>query len=316
VVQGGAAESRGFCQSRLFAPCRNCAKMIHGELGFMNQDQGEKRAPSQACDTSAPKAMRIESEESWACAKCSNVNFAGRTVCNMRFCKALKPGTPEPPEALPWICPGCGNENYATRVFCNLRKCQQARPGATFQEIQQAMRQGGASQPSSRPQPSITADTVGSWHCGGCGTVNFPGRTHCRLIKCGCPRQEVDAGQVGAFSAAAGQVGAFGSGFYPPAPSNPPTGQAPPDGAWVCIACQNINFPTRTSCNGKTCGMPRCEIDGGPPAQGALTNNLNPLPVISSAPEGSWICSCCQNENYPHRSTCNKRGCGLPKPMA
>jgi len=300
----------------------------YGQLG-----QGEKRGAQEGeWDMSVTKMHRGENGESWTCPKCNNVNYEGRTVCNMRSCKAVKPGMPEPSPAEPWICPGCGNENYATRVFCNLRKCQQARPGATFQEIQAAMQQGNARpgvKPTTKPtmmmQMNSRATEEGSWQCASCGNVNFPGRTHCNSTRCGRPREEVDAGGMGAYAAPPNfqQYGA--------PPNQGANNSVPPDGAWVCIACQNVNFPTRMVCNGKTCGRPRSETDGGPPTPGMPVNapprvhRANGAPMSpgmqpmgggapGGAPEGSWICPSCQNVNFPTRFTCNKRGCALPRP--
>ncbi|CAK0890112.1 unnamed protein product [Prorocentrum cordatum] len=79
----------------------------------------------------------------------------------------------------------------------------------------------------------------------------------------------------------------------------------PPEGSWVCAACQNVNFPTRSTCNARACGRPRAEVDGGPPpAAGAA----------AAAPEGSWTCPSCGNVNFPTRAACNRRACGLPRP--
>jgi len=99
---------------------------------------------------------------------------------------------------------------------------------------------------------------------------------------------------------------------YAPAMRVAPTAGSsgpPPPGSWECVACQNVNFPTRDKCNAKNCGQPRHLVDGGAPSY-----SPPPPPRNSSAPEGSWTCPGCENLNYPTRTVCNKRGCGLAKP--
>mmetsp|Transcript_442 Transcript_442/g.530 ORF Transcript_442/g.530 Transcript_442/m.530 type:complete len:264 (+) Transcript_442:441-1232(+) len=66
----------------------------------------------------------------WICGSCGNTNYAWRHVCNMRKCRAPKPGhlnvEPSPPGS--WACLSCGNLNYAERTVCNMRKCRAPRP--------------------------------------------------------------------------------------------------------------------------------------------------------------------------------------------
>jgi ATP-dependent RNA helicase DDX3X len=35
-----------------------------------------------------------------------------------------------------------------------------------------------------------------------------------------------------------------------------------PDGSWKCQFCGNVNYPSRTSCNNRGCGVPRAEAEG------------------------------------------------------
>merc|ERR1719171_2790089 len=37
-----------------------------------------------------------------------------------------------------------------------------------------------------------------------------------------------------------------------------------PEGSWICIECQNVNYATRMECNGRQCKQPRALVDGGP----------------------------------------------------
>merc|ERR1719469_1448002 len=99
-----------------------------GMQGGFPQQCGMKRtapgAPGFQCGPHAEKIPRTDDPKlanedgAWACDKCGNVNFKGRTFCNMRKCGA--PG--------PWTCLACGNENYAGRESCNRRTCNQPRP--------------------------------------------------------------------------------------------------------------------------------------------------------------------------------------------
>ena len=35
--------------------------------------------------------------------------------------------------------------------------------------------------------------------------------------------------------------------------------------SWVCGSCQNVNFPSRETCNRRDCGAKREDVDAGPP---------------------------------------------------
>lgn len=67
-------------------------------------------------------------KQDWECKVCGNKNYSWRHVCNMRRCRAPKPGyltEPVPPGS--WPCLSCGNLNYAERLICNMRKCRAPR---------------------------------------------------------------------------------------------------------------------------------------------------------------------------------------------
>jgi hypothetical protein len=87
----------------------------------------------------------------------------------------------------------------------------------------------------------------------------------------------------------------------------------------VCTACGNNNFAFRATCNMRKCGAPKPDGTGAPGAMNGGGGYDGPAPQVggSSAddgppPEGSWTCSC-GNVNYPFRTECNRRNCGLPR---
>merc|ERR1719162_292391 len=143
----------------------------------------------------------------------------------------------------------------------------------------------------------------GAWSCSSCGNLNYAGRTTCNSRGCGkpAPRQQQQQQQRQ-------QQQSWGMSPYghsPGAPNlySPVEGKggrpSPPEGSWICSTCNNVNWPTRDTCNAKHCGQPRHLADGGAP----------PRPGEKAAPEGSWTCQGCQNVNYPTRTVCNKRNC-------
>jgi len=250
----------------------------------------------------------------WVCGKCGNNNHDGRQVCNMRFCQA-----PRPMQLGEWLCT-CGNVNYATRTVCGLRKCQLPRPNdpQIEQIISSVMGQVGVGNGAAQHFPAPAAPRAGagqgglpqppegSWMCMACGNVNWPTRDTCNGRSCGLPRAEVDGGPYQPPQA------------VPAAPMaavhhmQPPQQQAVPEGSWSCVACGNINWPTRDTCNKRSCGRPRSEVDGGQPAAPA-PYAARPAGAQATPPEGSWVCIACNNINWPTRDTCNKRMCGKPR---
>nr|XP_043610321.1 ranBP2-type zinc finger protein At1g67325 isoform X2 [Erigeron canadensis] len=91
--------------------------------GFFSEDRGPKRDG--------------KGDNDWECPKCGNVNFAFRTVCNMRKCNTPKPGSqapkadkgtkPDMPEGS-WKCDQCNNINYPFRTKCNRQNCGAEKP--------------------------------------------------------------------------------------------------------------------------------------------------------------------------------------------
>lgn len=89
----------------------------------------------------------------------------------------------------------------------------------------------------------------------------------------------------------------------------------------VCTACGNNNFAFRATCNMRKCGAPKPDGTSAPTAMGGGSGGGYDGPAPKGAgssvdegptPEGSWTCSC-GNVNYPFRTECNRRNCGLPR---
>lgn len=274
----------------------------------------------------------------WICQNCGNLNHAGRMVCNMRKC-----GAPKPEER--WTC-FCGNENYAGRLVCNLRKCGMLKPGLKLQDLAK-LAGGGPQLPAEVLPPRQKQTPPGSWKCIDCGNVNFPNREVCngRNGTCAQPRDTCDGGppddneapravpssQNHSNHSLAATLAGFGKGGAPTPKAGPmaatPKASGPmnaPPGSWVCKSCMNVNFPTRTTCNSHNCGMPRDEVDGGPPGfQAAVPSSAGRGGAGGKggagggaggdAPPGSWTCDACGNINWPGRTSCNRRSCGLPR---
>jgi|EP00927_Polykrikos_kofoidii_P077297 hypothetical protein len=268
--------------------------------------------------TSEPGPAPPENQgDCWTCRQCGNENWPLRTSCNNKSCGA--PG--------PWTCPACSNKNFQGRTVCNRKGCSQPMPMGGVQNMQgggtgamnmmrlmsmqqqmQAFQQlFAASQAAAAGKGASAPPPEGSWVCSSCSNVNWPLRTSCNNKSCNLAREVTDAGP-------------------PPKPACVPakqTGSAP-EGSWVCASCSNTNWPLRTTCNNKQCGLPREQADGGPP-EGA--NTFAPVPHTlgnvgkghstnggGGDPEGSWSCPECGNINWPLRTICNKKGCGHMKP--
>lgn len=248
-----------------------------------------------------------------------------------------------------WICPGCGNENYEGRLFCNMRKCGAAKPGLTAADLARHPTGGGLGFAGGYARPPPVAPMVpppyqqgpppgyhqgappGSWKCLSCGNVNYPQRTQCngQNGRCGQPRSAVDGGPPILVAPQVPPPQPPPIAPYVVPPPRPSGGSSVPDGSWVCLACKNVNYPTRTHCNARECARPREEVDGGPPP--AADDGFDggegmgmPQPARTFAPPGasgndvppagSWVCPACANVNWPTRTNCNKRSCGLPRP--
>ena len=177
-------------------------------------------------------------------------------------------------ESAGWACPKCGNHNYAMRVVCNMRKCGARRPGYPADGAEQGSAQGSAPpwEQVGKSGQGGSDEPAGSWRCV-CGNLNFPHRTVCNGRNCNLPRPQCD-GMGGGMSTmfggamnAMGGMGAYGMGMVPSMGCMGGVGAmtymcgqglagAPP-GSWLCPSCGNVNYPSRTTCNRRNCGLPR-----------------------------------------------------------
>jgi len=94
-------------------------------------------------------------------------------------------------------------------------------------------------------------------------------------------------------------------------------------GDWYCMACGNMNFTHRESCNMRKCGAPKPVQQVQQVPNGGARSAIKSRPRGDDSggakggggeapPEGSWTCKC-GNVNYPFRRECNRRNCGLAR---
>jgi hypothetical protein len=232
-------------------------------------------------------------------------------VCNMRKCQAPRESTEN------WTCPQCGNENYPSRLFCNRRTCGLVRPGTTKQQLEAQMPiQPMQRMPMQPMQSRLSAQPFmqhasgdpkesqpGAWTCSACGNRNYAGRLVCNKKGCGKPMSATPRHMHFSQPQVPQMV------YVSPLPMSTRANENHPPGSWVCTACQNVNFPTRDTCNAKKCGQPRYLVDGGSPG------GKKKIQKTQHHPEGSWVCTACSNINFPTRDTCNSKKCGQPRSL-
>lgn len=293
----------------------------------------------------ATRSFDSDKAENWLCFNCDNVNLPFRTECNK--CKIDKKEGVNPETAfkrtnLDWKCTVCENVNFYYRVFCN--KCQlpkseigeevaggrggdarsnsfpsfsdntsssgavalpeelsgvptepiEAAAAAMYKEQVRAV---GSSNVNYTIQHEIVNDRNNNWTCFNCDNLNYPLRTQCN--KCRMSKAEAVAPETRAGRMATG------------------------DGHWQCSACGNGNYHFRLECNKCKAERPPRTVRSNPYAydsgygQGYPVqqyNNSYTQQSHQSTPTSSWICTSCQNVNWPKRTKCNK--CGLEKSAA
>lgn len=140
------------------------------------------------------------------------------------------------------------------------------------------------------PNPKLDI-RPGDWKCPACANINFSWRDKCN--KCEEPRGDTPAEPL-----ALGWNG-------PPLPGGVPGREARP-GDWDCPRCGNLNFSSRTKCNGtvegEACELARPEFE----TYGVALVKRNDIKK-----PGDWNCFRCGNINFKIREECNK--CKLPK---
>lgn len=287
-------------------------------------------APATKVQNTGPPAGQ---GETWSCLSCGNVNWPLRTVCNRKECGALGP----------WTCPVCSNQNYQGRAVCNRKGCSQSHPSNSA--VVAAAVAGKVVPGMPGLQALLLASSgapAGSWLCTGCNNINWPLRSNCNNKVCGLPRSQADGGPVSHRPGLGGVGSGIPSGSWvctgcqninwplrttcnnktcglpreqvdggPPPIAVSSTHGIPgmnPAGSWTCTVCGNTNWPLRQTCNNKSCGLPRDQVDGGTPQ--VSNNGAN-----ATTPVGSWSCPLCGNINWPLRTVCNKKGCNQPKPI-
>jgi len=287
-------------------------------MGGMNAMGAGYQMPQMVMAQPAPPpAHKNVREGDWLCKACGNHNYANRTSCNKCGAPQAEAGAPmtlskpgggsvRPGD---WICPNCNNHNYANREVCN--KCQTPKPEGAGMEGGYSAASGSAAKAAPGPytrNPYLDKPTAefkeGDWQCPSCSNHNYSTRVKCNKCgqvregfkendwickacknhnyaskmscnKCGAPREGMMMG------AGMMMMGKGGAVMMPMA-----MGKNMKEGDWMCSACGNHNYSSRTACN-------KC---------GAARPGFKP---------GDWICKSCKNHNYSSRDSCNK--CDAPK---
>ncbi|KAF4662163.1 hypothetical protein FOZ61_002673 [Perkinsus olseni] len=124
-----------------------------------------------------------------------------------------------------WACVRCGNVNFPQKLFCNMRKCMSPRP-------------------------------LRAWRCKGCGfKESNPLAPRCP--ECNTARRLSRDDCILVYAHATGEIPFQ---FQPEAMMAQQLIKAPV-GSWVCSACNNVNWPERTRCNGNRCKKARGSED-------------------------------------------------------
>ena len=171
---------------------------------------------------------------------------------------------------------------------------------AAAQMFQEQVQKGTvpASAASFTMEHDIVNNRTDNWTCYNCDNLNYPLRTQCN--KCSMSKAEAVAPET--------RAGRLASG----------------DTQWQCAGCGNNNYHFRLACNKCKADRPprnaselyTCSdqaYSGGYPVQqyASSYNTGGSVARTTNAPTSNWICSDCENVNWPKRTKCNK--CGVEK---
>eukprot|EP00931_Biecheleriopsis_adriatica_P101458 TRINITY_DN7658_c0_g2_i1.p1 TRINITY_DN7658_c0_g2~~TRINITY_DN7658_c0_g2_i1.p1 ORF type:complete len:275 (+),score=47.30 TRINITY_DN7658_c0_g2_i1:75-827(+) len=239
-----------------------------------------------------------------------------------------------------WTCPACSNHNFASRTACN--KCGTPKPGLSpgagggmsgyGSYAMQASYGGGGGAKTSLPPNARPGD----WMCAACGNHNYASKAFCN--RCGAPPP--GAGGGGGYGMSRSDYGAARPSPYAGMMMGGKGGKSmmmamagmPKDmraGDWICPACNNHNYASKTHCN--KCGVPKetklsntgmregdwiCRSCGNHNYADKTNCNRCQAPKGDTPSHekngGNWICPACGNKNFAHRTVCNR--CSAPKP--
>mmetsp|Transcript_132445 Transcript_132445/g.243530 ORF Transcript_132445/g.243530 Transcript_132445/m.243530 type:complete len:226 (-) Transcript_132445:9-686(-) len=186
-----------------------------------------------------------------------------------------------------WFCPACGNQNFASRTHCNMRSC--GAPNPMMMEQYQSMLN-----PMMMPMRKGKGKG-GLGGKGGCGMGGFGGM----MTPMGGCGMDLGGYEEPSFDPQPALFGGFGgNGNFKGKGKGKGKGTggfkgngAVLQGDWICPACGNHNFASRTTCNAHNCNQ-------------SLPGTL----------KGDWMCRKCGNHNFASREVCNKKGCEMARP--
>lgn len=249
----------------------------------------------------------------WLCANCGENNFRFRSHCNL--CSRPRATTDSSPAGsasdvaaspkgerhnLDWDCPVCKSVNFKFRSECY--SCREPKPASAASHAPSA-EDGGAGRGGS---PSSFAPRAGDWTCNECNTVNFRSRPRCFSCRAARPANAHTA-RGGAATATAAAEGSSGPG-----------GVTLRRGDFLCVACGEHNYASRTACF--RCGEAKGESQiykGGADADRNSSASREPKPAAPAGAEmmaGDWMCPSCNHINFRRRMQCMH--CKMSRPAA
>lgn len=246
--------------NRLFCNRKTCGMAKPGlTLKELQRNEVDQQKQAMKAIMPAQQQSGPAPDGSWACASCGNVNFPLRTTCNRKVCgmpREMSDGGP-PPSGFVNAPAGKGMRAGG----------QASQGGGSQQQMMQMMQMmlGGKGAPmaqggNNKPPGKQAKPPDGSWVCLDCGNINWPTKDQCNRNVCARPRHEVDGGPPDPATIAQGVSAANATAAAQKAQAA--TMEGPPEGAWECLRCGNVNWPKRTTCNRKTCMAPRDDIPG------------------------------------------------------